>query len=67
MASHNDIYLVYDSKIGIWVLPLAAYANVFYKDLPEKTPTDKSNAIKIVINFLAFVKPLKTGTNYSPT
>jgi hypothetical protein len=32
-----------------------------------KTPTDKSNAIKTVINFLSFVKPLKTGTNYPPT
>jgi hypothetical protein len=31
------------------------------------TPTDKSNAIKTVINFLSFVKPLKTGTNYPPT
>ena len=26
----------------------------------------KSNAIKTVINFLSFVKPLKTGTNYPP-
>ena len=34
------------------------------QDLPGKTPTDKSNAIKTVINFLSFVKPLKTGTNY---
>jgi hypothetical protein len=31
-----------------------------------KTPTDKSNAIKTFINFLSFVKPLKTGTNYPP-
>ena len=37
------------------------------QDLPGKTPTDKSNAIKTVINFLSFVKPLKTGTNYPPT
>jgi hypothetical protein len=37
------------------------------QDLPEKTPTDKSNAIKTVINFLSFVKPLKTGTNYTIT
>jgi hypothetical protein len=37
------------------------------QDLPEKTPTDKSNAIKTVINFLSFVKPLKTGTNYPLT
>jgi hypothetical protein len=35
------------------------------QDLPGKTPTDKSNAIKTVINFLSFVKPLKTGTNYN--
>ena len=37
------------------------------QDLPKKTPTDKSNAIKTVINFLSFVKPLKTGINYPPT
>jgi hypothetical protein len=37
------------------------------QDLPGKTPTDKSNAIKTDINFLSFVKPLKTGTNYPLT
>jgi hypothetical protein len=37
------------------------------QDHPEKTPTDKSNAIKTVINFLSSVKPLKTGTNYPLT
>jgi hypothetical protein len=34
------------------------------QDLPEKTPTDKSNAKKTIINFLSSVKPLKSGTNY---
>jgi hypothetical protein len=36
---------------------------VYDKIFPKRL-LDKSNAIKTVINFLSFVKPLKTGTNY---
>ena len=47
-----SLHIIYYIRASLW------------QDLPGKTPTDKSNAIKTVIHFLSFVKPLKTGINY---
>ena len=55
MKMSLSLHIIYYIRASLW------------QDLPGKTPTDKSNAIKTVINFLPFVKPLKTGTNYPPT
>jgi hypothetical protein len=52
-------------KISLSLHKIYYFRASLRQDLPEKTPTDKSNAIKTIINFLSFVKPLKTGTNYA--
>ena len=51
-------------KISLSLHKIYYFRASLRQDLPGKTPTDKSNAIKTVINFLSFVKPLKAGTNY---